>query len=879
MTGWSRARLAGVWAVALAVTLWAGQALSTSELTERAHAQSASPLGQWSAVLSWPNIAVHTHLLPTGKVLFHPEWELGDNQHLWDPLTGAVARAAFAGYNLFCSGHTLLADGRLLVAGGHVSQSVGLASASIYDPASDSWTRLPDMNGGRWYPTTTALANGDVLVVSGSIRSGLNNNLPQVWQAASGSWRSLTGAQLDLPLYPFMYLAPNGRVFMAGPRQLTRYLDTSGGGSWTTVGNSNFGSRSAGSSVMYDDGKVLIVGGGDPPTASAEVIDLNAPAPAWRYVAPMASARKQHNATLLPDGKVLVTGGSCGSGNDNAACPVQAAELWDPATERWTTLASNAVYRGYHSTALLLPDGRVLSAGGDRGGPNAELYAPPYLSRGPRPTIAAAPASVTYGQTFLVQTPDAARIAGVTWIRLASVTHAFDQSQRINRLAFSPTAGGLSVTAPASANLSPPGHYMLFVVDGDGVPSVASIVAVGTAGPPDPPAATLTPTPTPGSSLRSFVPVEDAYVSSTAPQTSFGGATQIKVDADPVEIGLLKFDLGPLAGSTITSAALRVRVTTFTGAASTSTQQVRVAADTSWRETTVTYDSRPAVSGAAIGAISGTVGGAWYEIALDRSAIQAKAGQLLTIAIDSAGSDGLSVYARESTSRPELVIAYAGPGGSTPTMTPTTTATASATPSPTATPADGAATATPSASPSPSPTASPTRSATASPVGAPGTATLRPVADAYVEDANPTTNYGAATRLKVDAFPLDVAYLKFDLGPLAGRTVASAVLRVRAPTDTGAGSASTQYVRVVEDSSWSESAVTFNNRPALSPTIIGSLANTVGNSAYDVVLDPAALQAKAGGLLSLGIDSPGSDALLIYARETTGGPQLIVEYR
>src|SRR5262249_30579474 len=190
-------------------------------------------------------------------------------------------------------------------------------------------------------------------------------------------------------------------------------------------------------------------------------------------------------ATLMPDGKVLVTGGSSGSEstNSNSSSPAYAAEMWDPATNSWTTLASNAVYRGYHSTALLLPDGRVLSAGGDFGGPNMEVFSPPYLFNGARPTISSAPESVGYGQNFFVGTPDGASITKVTWLRLASVTHTNNMNQRINRLSFSAGAGGLNVTAPSNNNLCPPGYYMLFILNGSGVPSVAKIVRLDTGAP------------------------------------------------------------------------------------------------------------------------------------------------------------------------------------------------------------------------------------------------------------------------------------------------------------------------------------------------------------------------------------------------------------
>jgi galactose oxidase len=439
------------------------------------NAQDPAVVGQWSAVQTWPIVAVHAHVLPTGKVLFYP---YTDDPRLWDPVTGAFSSAASAGYNIFCTGHAFLADGRLLLTGGHIANNVGEPKATIYNPFNNTWTPLPNMNSGRWYPTNTTLANGDVLVVSGDqdTTAGVNP-LPQVWQTASNTWRSLTNAQLNLDLYPSMHLAPNGKVFLSMPGQNTRYLDTSGSGLWTMVAVRNFGYRGYGSSAMYDDGKVLVAGGGDPPTNTAEVIDLNAATPAWRFVGSMSRARRQFDLTILPDGKVLATGGSSGIGFDDSTNPVFAAEIWDPASEQWSTMASNTRYHGYHSNALLLPDGRVLTTGGDNQ-LNAEIYSPPYLFKGTRPAISSAPTSVVYGQTFFVQTPNATGITKVTWIRLPSVTHAFDQNQRINRLNFSQATGGLNVTAPSSANLCPAGHYMLFILDSNGVPSVAKIIQI-----------------------------------------------------------------------------------------------------------------------------------------------------------------------------------------------------------------------------------------------------------------------------------------------------------------------------------------------------------------------------------------------------------------
>ena len=478
-------------------------------------------IGTWGPAFDAEIVPGHTHLLPTGEVLYwegggfagdDPAQILGENR-LWHPVTGALGDPADPPFDAFCSGHSFLEDGTLLVTGGHdLEDGVGLPDAAIYDPVTDTWVQIPDMGPsgeGRWYPTNTTLDNGNVLVLSGSKDVGFTENrLPQIWRPAENDWLDLTDAEAavsglpeaDHPLgskyvlYPRMFLAPDGRVFKAdaNPNQKTWFLDTTGLGTWIEGPMTNFpgeprtglgGSRDYGTAVNYETGKILIVGGGDPPTATAEVIDLNDPVPSWRLVSPMADPRRHLNATLLPDGKVLVVGGTSSPEFNNAAEAVLEAEMWNPGSEAWSTVASMRNARVYHSVALLLPDGRVLAGGGGRPGPegdveqkNFEVYSPPYLFSGARPSITSAPQVVAHGRTFFLETPDAASITDVNWIRLPSVTHAFDQNQRLNRLSFFQTAGGLQVTAPASPRVAPPGHYMLFILTASGIPSVASII-------------------------------------------------------------------------------------------------------------------------------------------------------------------------------------------------------------------------------------------------------------------------------------------------------------------------------------------------------------------------------------------------------------------
>jgi hypothetical protein len=468
--------------------------------------------GQWTGVFSWGMAggveAIHAAMLPNGKVMF---WEYSRTTiGLWDPVTAQFSAAALPAsgsqpyHNPFCSGHAWLADGRLLVAGGHRDgNNEGENRANIYDPFTNTWANnVPNMpnvpsgapygvgRNGRWYPSATTLGNGDVLMMSGDMygpppgSQSDTNPLPQIYEAATNTWRNLTTAYNELPLYPRSFLAPNGSVYsLSDWSGNTERLNTTGTGSWTTVANMNFDGRADyGTAVMYDAGKIVFIGGGGSPTATAEVIDLNQPTPTWNYTAgSMAQPRRQLNATILADGSVLVMGGSSSGGFNDAEGQISTTEIWNPATGLFTTVApASSVYRGYHTTALLLPDARVLMAGGNHDSGfqnlNAEIYSPPYLFNGPRPTITSAPDTVELGRTFFVPTPDAGSIADVMAIVPGSVTHAQDWTQRANHLDFTVVEDGLAITLPSNQNAMPLGYYMLFLVNENGVPSVSEWV-------------------------------------------------------------------------------------------------------------------------------------------------------------------------------------------------------------------------------------------------------------------------------------------------------------------------------------------------------------------------------------------------------------------
>jgi hypothetical protein len=458
-------------------------------------------VGEWGPVVDWPVVAINVALLENGKVLAYDS--VGDhatetypNQDhtratVWDPATGTQTPVDVnTGYNIFCSGLAHLMDGSVFVAGGNKNPQLdGIVQTHIFNPNTNTWSLGPNMASGRWYPSVTPLRNGEMLITEGG------PDMPEV-RKTDGGLRALNTASLNLPLYPWLDVAPDGRAFYSGPDQTMRSLDTAGGGSWQSFGQRDSLYRDYGSHALFDVGKILVAGGGSSST-NARVINLNGGTPQVSATASMAYGRRQHNLTVLADGTVLATGGnSSGAELVDMNNGVYPAELWNPATGQWQTLAAMRVTRQYHSTALLLPDARVLSAGGGICGTcdsvgylakNAEVFSPPYLFKkdgsgelAPRPEITSAPDYVAYNAPFAISTQNVASVSKVALVRLGAVTHSVNMEQRYVPLSFSAGSGTVSATAPANANVAPPGVYMLFVIGADGVPSVAKMVRVGT---------------------------------------------------------------------------------------------------------------------------------------------------------------------------------------------------------------------------------------------------------------------------------------------------------------------------------------------------------------------------------------------------------------
>ena len=472
--------------------------------------------GAWSPVLPTDVVPIFQAVLPNGKVLM---WDsVGDgptesySNHtftralVWDPVTNTSVRRDVVGYNIFCAGYAQLADGRLLVAGGNRDSALsGIVETHIFDWRTETWSRGPNMASGRWYPSVAALGNDEAVIIGGGPA------VPEVYQT-NGSLRRLTNASgYSDRSYPFLVPRPDGKVELVGPPRTMNTIDTSGTGAIIAAQSRDGLERDYGSFATYDIGKVLVSGGGNVtedgqsnvPTRTAVVVDVNS-GTSVRTTGSMSVGRRQHNLTVLADGSVLATGGQSRSvdGLVELDYPVFAAERWNPVTGAWTVLAGAGRVREYHSSATLLPDGRVLTGGGGICGScatkgylekNVEYFEPPYLfktdgsgQRAARPLIDSAPASAGYGQSLSIVSAQAGTIAKVGLVRLGAPTHSEDQGQRYVPLSFTASGTTVTATSPATSNIAPAGYYMLFVTDAAGVPSVAKIIRLdrGVANPP-----------------------------------------------------------------------------------------------------------------------------------------------------------------------------------------------------------------------------------------------------------------------------------------------------------------------------------------------------------------------------------------------------------
>jgi hypothetical protein len=467
-----------------------------------------------------PVRAVHAALLHTGKVLLIAGSGNDPDQFaagtfktaIYDPATGTLRSDIPTPYDLFCSGHAFLPDGRLLVAGGtsayadsttHVPYK-GEKRVRIFDPVTETYQSAPSMAIGRWYPTLASKADGTIVAVAGFDDQGRHSNTFQTYSPATNAWSAdqpigtwASGVGVYSPLYPSMHLLADGRffysgvhVFAAGPNtppyrwdvdtNTLKWMDSNAALDVTR--------RDQAASVLLPPAqaqKVMVIGGGQElntnvAVASTAVIDLSASNPTYTSGPPIDAAKMYVSAVILPDGRVLETGGATGYRMNPTSAFVRSTQILDPKTMTWAKAPDATFGRTYHSGALLLPDGRVLTFGGNpHDGSfemNLELYSPGYMTK-PRPAISAAPTDVTWSAGFPVTTDGP--IASAVLIRPSAVTHSSDSDQRSVDLAVShASATGATLTIPANHNITPTGWYMLFVRSSDGTPSVARWVHV-----------------------------------------------------------------------------------------------------------------------------------------------------------------------------------------------------------------------------------------------------------------------------------------------------------------------------------------------------------------------------------------------------------------
>ncbi len=478
--------------------------------------------------------AIHASTLANGQVVCFGFGDGGmgpdPGWFMIDPATGATASPGTK-HHLFCSGHALLPDGRLVIMGGHNDE---LRAVHLFDPATVTLAHHDDMARGRWYPTVSVLHDGRAAVMSGSQHTGpTGTNNPvnasiEVFDVNKPAGHRLSGEEptpspfsphfpaghQEIDLYPWNYVLPDGRL-LVHCRNSTRFWHPGTPGHWdgTILKAQRNESRTypgQGTSVLLpllaEEGhraRVLVMGGGgvdrevfyqgghddEPAVNTVELLDLGDPNPAWRYVAPMHHARVMCAGMLLPDGNVLVLGGSSTGKSDVAADPVLSSEVYDPVADTWTELAPINCPHLYHSTALLIPDGRVMRGGKDgqfQHDPyryfehRLEFFSPPYVFAASRPQITSAPGQGGYGQDVAIGCPAPGDIARVALIRAGSVTHGFHMDQRYVGVELRGTsATEVTVKLPPNGNVAPPGAYVLFLVDGAGVPSVGKIIKLG----------------------------------------------------------------------------------------------------------------------------------------------------------------------------------------------------------------------------------------------------------------------------------------------------------------------------------------------------------------------------------------------------------------
>ena len=464
---------------------------------------SAQTKGFFGAPIDWPIIGLHAILLPDGRILSYGTDERGQQTgqfiyDVWNPALGTGADSHntlpnTTGTDLFCSAQSILSNGQVLLTGGDRTingvRNYSTEQSNVFDPATNTLQPNGAMSYPRWYPTIVRMPNGDAVILGGRQEPEIDAPTPEVFNPATG-WRLLSGATNENAYgfpdgnwyYPRAFVTQQRKIFVLGNWTVTYMLNPAGEGTIAETAAVVPPGDYQLPSVMYAAGKVLSLR----LDRKVALIDTSKSPPAVTATSDMDRVRYWANTTVLPDGKVLVNGGSAVANELSGIA--YTTQIWDPASGKWTTGAAAAKPRLYHSIALLLPDGSVLTGAGGAPGPisnlNMEIYYPSYLYRkdgsgrpAPRPAITEAPGLLRAGQTFAITVDSSAKINRVTIVRTGSVTHAFNPDQRLLSLTFTQNGQQLQMTLPTNTGNLLPGYYMMFVIKG-GVPSVAKIIKI-----------------------------------------------------------------------------------------------------------------------------------------------------------------------------------------------------------------------------------------------------------------------------------------------------------------------------------------------------------------------------------------------------------------
>jgi hypothetical protein len=586
----------------LGVTLGGLGILSLLKDTSKNNNASAQSYGAWQLGGQTHATAVHAIVLHNGKVLyvagsgFYAQNELGPfQQGIYDYATDTAEPLPDIVDDMFCMGQTQLPNGNILLAGGTLSYNsraangkwLGLNKAWIFDVPSNTLRPTASMAHGRWYPTLLTLSDGKVLCVAGWDEYGVQNKLAEIFDPATETWSIKydplatasycvgegqdpeimpgagqpcygPGVAPNVLLYPRMHLMPSGLVAFCGQTKTLRTFNPATG-IWKFAGNMLYGaSRGYGSSVLLplqntlaEKGSILIFGGtatdDSLATTSAEILTPSGTALQPRWTNPSQFGRKHPIPVIMPDGKILVIGGT--AFQNSGSTKIMEAELFDPMTETWTTLPAMTVPRQYHSSAVLLPDGRVWTGGTTYSLMSRELrveYFVPYYYSAARPTISGNPIVGSYGETITIPTQEGLDITSVSLVAMSTETHAFNCDQRLVWLQIqNKTATEVVASAPINGNIAPPGYYYLHVLK-EGIPSAASIIKI--------PGEVLIPPDTTLPTINITRPTADQILTGTDP----GLAVEITGDASDEGSGLqvveVKVDEGAFAAATGTTA-------------------------------------------------------------------------------------------------------------------------------------------------------------------------------------------------------------------------------------------------------------------------------------------------------------------------------------